>query len=298
VGDPAGIGPEVSIKAIASIELKNVILIGCLKSIQGESLRLLDRELPVVKSISAVSDWSVYEPALGADVSVEVAAIREAANACEAGTGRALVTGPIHKGRLAAKGFDFKGHTDFLGAISGVEPVMAFAGGHLRAALVTAHVPLCRVPALTTTQRVSRVITCANDALLSLGIKNPRLALCGLNPHAGEGGVIGEDELSKINPAVAVACDKGIDVSLPVAAENAFRSLNNGDCDMVVAMYHDQALPILKILGFGKLVNWTLGLPFVRTSVDHGTADDIAGQGLGDPNSMNAAIELAINLTS
>jgi 4-hydroxythreonine-4-phosphate dehydrogenase len=175
---------------------------------------------------------------------------------------------------------------------------MAFAGGHLRVALVTAHVPLCEVPGLATTERVGRVITCANDALISLGITQPKIALCGVNPHAGEGGVIGDDEIYKINPAVVAARARGLNVELPVAAENAFRALNGGQCDLVVAMYHDQALPALKLLGLGSLVNWTLGLPFVRTSVDHGTADDIAGQDRANPSSMTAAIELAITLTA
>jgi 4-hydroxythreonine-4-phosphate dehydrogenase len=298
VGDPAGIGPEVSVKALASLDLGNVILVGCKSSIQAEASRVLGRLLPVIDSIRSVPEWSVYEPPLGGDGAVEVASIRVAAEACLAGNGRALVTGPIHKGRLAAKGFKFKGHTDFLGAIAGTEPVMAFAGGHLRVALVTAHVPLCQVPELATEERVTRVITCANQALLSLGIERPKLALCGVNPHAGEGGVIGDDEISNLNPAVMAARSMGLNVELPVAAENAFRSLNSRDCDMVVAMYHDQALPVLKLLAFGSLVNWTIGLPFVRTSVDHGTADDIVGKDIAEPSSMTAAIELALNLTA
>lgn len=297
VGDPVGIGPEVSVKAVEALGFKNVILVGSLDKIQSESVRTLGQELPVVSSIRPVSTCSVYEPPVGDDVAIEVASIRVSAQACMRGEGRAIVTGPIHKARLAAKGFRFKGHTDFLGSISGAEPVMAFAGGHLRVALVTAHVPLGSVPSLANRERVGRVIKCANDALISLGLDRPRIALCGVNPHAGEGGVIGVDEEINLIPAVRDAQATGLNVALPVAAENAFRSLNSGECDMVVAMYHDQALPVLKILGFGSLVNWTLGLPFVRTSVDHGTADDIAGQNKGSPSSMIAAIELAVGLT-
>ena len=194
---------------------------------------------------------------------VEVRALRIAAAACQAGEGRALVTGPIHKGRLAARGFAYKGHTDFLGALCGVErPVMAFTGGSIRVALVTVHVALSAVPALLSAERIVHSGRLAAQALRDqLGIQEPRLLVCGLNPHAGDDGLMGDEEARIIAPACAQLRAEGWRAEGPLSPEGAFRLAQEGRGDLVLAMYHDQGLLPLKVLDAGRSVNWTLGLP-------------------------------------
>ena len=222
------------------------------------------------------------------------ALVREAAQACAAGQADALVTGPIHKAKLIGQGFEHTGHTDMLGDLFGVDPVMAFAGGSIRVALVTTHVELAAVRDRITPARVQYVVETAAAALRDdLGIVAPRLALCGLNPHAGEDGELGRTELDVIGPVANQLRADGIDVVGPMSAETAFMEAVKGRFDLVVAMFHDQGLVPLKVLDFGRSVNWTLGLPIIRTSVDHGTADDLVGRNAADHSSMLAAIELA-----
>lgn len=278
-GDPAGIGPEVAVKAVRALGLEQVLLVG---------------------EVSAIRRWDSQIPAMQppAGEPVEVAALRWCVQACQSGRGRALVTGPIHKARLAAQGFHHAGHTGFLGELCGVEPVMGFVGGQLRVALATVHVPLAQVARTLTRQRVLHTLLTADRALREqLGLRQPRLLVCGLNPHAGDGGLLGREEIELIGPACQDARELGVQASDPVSAEAAFRRMLEGQADLVVAMYHDQGLAPLKLVDFGRSVNWTMGLPIVRTSVDHGTADDIAGQGVADSSSMQAAIELALQLS-
>lgn len=287
-GDPRGVGPEVTAKALAEHPSPPAV------TVLGDA---------------SCADWlaryGVDVPLVvpTGDEPVEVAAIREAVRRCRAGEARAMVTGPIHKARLAAQGFGFPGHTDFLGALCGVErPVMAFVGGRVRVALVTVHLPLRRVAEALTVEGIVHTVRTAHDALVTqLGLAAPKLLVCGLNPHAGDEGLLGREDLDVVAPAVARCRAEGIDAVGPVSAETAFRSALAGDGDMVVATYHDQGLAPLKALeamaGTGS-VNWTLGLPIVRTSVDHGTADDIAGKGIADPRSLRAAIDLAATLTA
>ncbi len=291
-GDPAGIGPEVAVAALLRSG-QDAVVVGAAEPFstqarkQGLAVVQVDTIEPG-KGVRLLVPTDQHEP-------VEVASIRLAVGACLDGRADALVTGPIHKGRLAARGFRHPGHTGFLGALCGTdEPVMAFVGGTLKAALVTTHLPLSQVPAAITRSRVLKVLRIAQRALaLDLGIAHPQIAVCGLNPHAGEGGLLGMDELERIQPACNDARAQGIAIHGPMSAETAMRWGATGRVHMVVAMYHDQALTTLKTLDFGASVNWTLGLPIVRTSVDHGTADDIAGKGLADPGSMVAALELA-----
>ncbi len=284
-GDPRGIGPEVACKALVA-HPRDAVLCGDRAAIEewasrtGLQARLLEAEAGV-------------EP-------IEVRAIRTAVREIRSGRARGLVTGPIHKGRLHAAGVDWIGHTEFLGQLSNVpHPVMAFVGGRLRIALVTVHLPLRAVADALTTDLVAHTIRVADRALRrDLGLATPRIAVCGLNPHAGDGGVLGSEERLVIEPAVRLVQQEGVLVDGPVSAETAFRRAGDGVVDLVVAMYHDQGLAPLKLVDFGRSVNWTLGLPFVRTSVDHGTADDIAGKGLADASSMQAALDLADQLTS
>ncbi len=300
-GDPAGIGPEVTVKALAE------------RLSQGEPVdAVLIGDAAVLRAEAARVGLAVYEtscvdhrPRLGIGLwepsgnePVEVRAIRAAVAACRSGRADALVTGPIHKGRLAARGFAFPGHTDFLGHLCSVDnPVMAFVGGSLRVALVTVHLPLRNVADAIAQAGVEHVLRTVSEASRTqLGLEAPRIAVCGLNPHAGDGGLLGREEIEHIAPAVKQAVADGIDARGPVSAEAAFRQAADGKVDWVIAMYHDQGLAPLKLVDFGRSVNWTLGLPMVRTSVDHGTADDIAGKGIADPSAMLAAIAHAERL--
>lgn len=285
-GDPDGIGPEVVCKALAA------------RARDGRPVHaVVVGDVRAVRAVGGPLGVELLEPASGPEP-VEVRALRFAVDAIREGRASALVTGPIHKERLAAAGFAFTGHTDFLAHLCDVaDPVMAFVGGRVRVALVTVHIPVARVPAALTTERVLHTLRVADRALRAqLGLVSPRLLVCGLNPHAGDGGVLGREDLEIVAPAVAAARAEGLDAEGPVSAEAAFQRAVEGDAAMVIAMYHDQGLVPLKALGaagLGRSVNWTLGLPVVRTSVDHGTADDIAGKGVADPGSMLAAIELA-----
>ena len=298
-GDPLGIGPEVTVKALARrIEAgarTNAVVMGDAAAIEREAARI-GLSLPRVGHIPSVG-LSMMEPS--GEGPVEVRSIRAAVDACQIGQAAGMVTGPIHKERLSRQGFAYPGHTDFLGHLCHVEqPVMAFVGGRLRVALVTVHLPLRQVADAITTPRVEHVLrTVHNASVRQLGLSAPRIAVCGLNPHAGDNGLLGHEDAEFIAPAVHNVQQLGVDARGPVSSEAAFRQAAEGKVDWVVAMYHDQGLAPLKLVDFGKSVNWTLGLPIVRTSVDHGTADDIAGRGIADPAGMNAAIDLALRLT-
>ncbi|MCK6513648.1 4-hydroxythreonine-4-phosphate dehydrogenase PdxA [Myxococcota bacterium] len=296
-GDPRGVGAEVAVKAARRLGL-DAVLIGDLPELLrvAPDLRVVSRLEEGEGGLRALDPLA----ALGEGEPVEIAALRLAVSACLEGRGRALVTGPIHKARLAARGFQHPGHTTFLGELCGVaDPVMAFVGGALRVSLVTVHLPIKRVAQAITKPLVLRTLRVSSAELSDrLGIAQPRLLVCGLNPHAGDGGLLGREELDIIGPAIAAARAEGLTVEGPVSAEAAFRWMLDGRADMVVAMYHDQGLAPLKLIDFGRSVNWTLGLPIVRTSVDHGTADDLYGQDRADPASMEAAVQLALSLTA
>lgn len=234
-----------------------------------------------------------------------LACLERAAQACLAGEAQALITGPIHKGIINDAGIAFTGHTEFLQHAAGVPSVVMMLacerapGRHLRVALVTTHVPLHQVASLITPTRVERTLEIVDhDLRKRFGIAHPRISVLGLNPHAGEGGHLGEEERDTIEPVLAALQARGMDVSGPWPADTAFVPSALDQCDCVVAMYHDQGLPVLKHAGFGHAVNITLGLPFIRTSVDHGTALDIAGQGRADLGSLKAAVAQAKRLIS
>jgi len=301
-GDPLGIGPEVAVKALREWPHPTA-LVGEREAIAEWAERDGLRWFAATDLRDEGEGVPILEPP--GDEPVEIRALRLAVAACLDGRARGLITGPIHKARLAARGFRHPGHTEFLGELCGVErPVMAFVGGLVRVALVTVHVPLARVAATLTTELVRHTIEQAGRACTEqLGLAAPRLTVCGLNPHAGDDGLLGTEDAAIIAPAVRAAADDW-DVRGPVSAENAFRDAVLGYTDLVVAMYHDQGLAPLKALEWSRrdpeqrAVNWTLGLPIVRTSVDHGTADDIAGRGSADAASMRAALRLAHTLTS
>jgi len=215
-----------------------------------------------------------------------------------AGQVRALVTAPLHKGALHAAGIDFPGHTEILARRTGTaDYAMMLANDELRVLLVTIHIALSRVPAALSQEAELRAIRLAQRACRQAGIERPRIAVAGLNPHAGEGGAFGDEEARHIAPAIATARAEGLDASGPWPGDTVFMRARQGEFDIVVAQYHDQGLIPVKYLGLDEGVNVTVGLPFIRTSVDHGTAFDIAGRGLASPASLRAAMRMALRMT-
>lgn len=223
-----------------------------------------------------------------------------AAGGCLDDTFDAMLTGPVHKGIINDAHIPFTGHTEYLAAAAGGrQPVMMLVAGTLRVALVTTHVALRAVPDLITSPALRYTLRTVSEALVAqFGLQAPRIAVCGLNPHAGENGHMGREEIDIIEPVLADCRRAGMDVRGPLPADTAFTPGSLREVDAIVAMYHDQGLAALKALGFGQAVNITLGLPFIRTSVDHGTALDLAGTGLANPESLMAALALAIQLAS
>jgi 4-hydroxythreonine-4-phosphate dehydrogenase len=209
----------------------------------------------------------------------------------------ALVTGPIHKGIINDAGFSFSGHTEFLAELTTSYPVMMLTCPGLRVALATTHLPLKDVSAAITQTSLEQVINILHrDLVARFGIPNPHILVCGLNPHAGEGGHLGMEEIDTIIPTLNRLRDRGMQLVGPLPADTLFTPSHLEQADAVLAMYHDQGLPVLKHLGFGNAVNITLGLPIIRTSVDHGTALDLAGTGKANPGSLYTAIEVANQL--
>ena len=243
------------------------------------------------------------DPTNGASV---LSMLRHACDACAQGAFAALVTAPVQKSAILDAGLPFTGHTEYFAERTGTpRVVMMLVGGAadatLRVALVTTHLPLAAVPAAITRDAVRETLAIVDaDLRRRFGIAAARIAVCGLNPHAGEGGHLGREEVDTIAPAIADACDSGIDAHGPLPADTVFVPSQARAYDAIVAMYHDQGLPVLKAASFGHGVNVTLGLPFPRTSVDHGTALDLAVDAdrakLADPGSLHAAVELAIAL--
>lgn len=322
LGDITGIGPEVALKAIArDLGLDNgtrYVLIGdaavadhyCgLLGLEGAVPAWSDRE-----GAGAGSRLYVHDPGLpplpeslppgdALAARAAVAWLEAGARLCLAGELDGLVTAPVSKEAILAAGIPFVGQTEFLAQLAGVpDPVMMLLGHDdrgrwLRVVLATTHVPLARVAQALTQEAVLSAIRRAREACRWLRLDRERIAVCGLNPHAGEGGRMGTEEGTVIAPAVHAASAEGVDVHGPFSADTLFHRVYAGEYDAVVAMYHDQGLVPLKMVAFETGVNWTLGLPFVRTSPDHGTAYDLAGRGEADPSSMAAALRLARELT-
>ena len=277
VGDPAGIGPEIAGKAAADPRVQDV----CEPIVYGPP----DRAVFPIGAPSADTGRAAYD------------AIVRAAGDVRAGRAAALATGPISKQALALAGLPWRGHTDLLAHLTGAPAVaMMFYSAPIRVVLATVHVALADVPRVLTREALESVIRLAARELPRFGFPAPRLALAGLNPHAGEHGVMGREEEIVLAPAVAACRAVGIDAQGPFPADTVFLRAARGEFDAVVACYHDQGLIPVKLLAFGKAVNVTLGLPIIRTSVDHGTAFDIAGKGIADPGSMIEAVVLAARL--
>jgi len=209
------------------------------------------------------------------------------------------VTGPVHKGVINDAGLSFSGHTEFIANITGGHPVMMLATPGLRVALVTTHMPLSEVSQAITHTRLRTVIRILNQELRSrFGIDHPKILVCGLNPHAGENGHMGREEIEIIEPVLDTFRKQGLSLQGPLPADTLFTDKYLATADAVLAMYHDQGLPVLKHMGFGQAVNITLGLPIIRTSVDHGTALELAGSGKADLGSLQFALETAITMAA
>jgi 4-hydroxythreonine-4-phosphate dehydrogenase len=315
LGDITGIGPEVALKAVAQklpADETRYVLIGDTGTVQRLNAQLaLTLTLPTWNHAAAGSarvcihdPTPALRPGLppGAPDAAQaaVAWLREGASLCLSGKLDGLVTAPVNKESIIRAGHrGFTGQTELLSEIAGATRTAMMLlgcderGRWLRVALVTTHLPLKNVPAAITREAVERTIGLASEACSLLALPRRRIGVCGLNPHAGEGGEMGREEIDHIAPAVAAAQRLGLDARGPYAADTLFHYAFRGDYDAIVAMYHDQGLAPLKMIGFDTGVNWTLGLPFVRTSPDHGTAYDIAGQGVARPASMVAALRLA-----
>jgi 4-hydroxythreonine-4-phosphate dehydrogenase len=280
-GDPSGIGPEIAVRAAGDPRVTAV----CRPVIYGPHAPEALDDFPAGR-VDAGSGKAAYE------------AIVRATEDALAGHVAAVVTAPINKAAFAAAGYPWPGHTDLLAHLCGVTDVaMMFWSDQLRVVLATVHVPLADVPGLITREGLLRVLTLTASSLPRFGLVNPRIALAGLNPHAGEDGLLGREDLDVLAPAVADARAAGLHVTGPLPADTVFVKAARGEFDAVVACYHDQGLVPIKLVAFGRAVNVTLGLPIVRTSVDHGTAFDIARKGVADEGSMVEAILLAARLS-
>jgi 4-hydroxythreonine-4-phosphate dehydrogenase len=304
MGDPNGISPEIVVKAVNSSEIKNI----CTPVIFGSN-EILES---AAKLTGLKTNCDIYDPSnfKNADLKTSrvdrkageasIAYIRRAVKAAMSGEVDAIVTAPISKESTHLAGSKFPGHTEMLKDLTGTkEVVMMFDGGKFRVVLVTIHTALREVPRLITKERVLSVITITHRSLVQqFKIPKPKIVVCGLNPHAGESGAFGDEEIVHISPAIAEARKMGISITGPLPADTLFYYANTGKWDAVVAMYHDQGLIPFKMLFFNVGVNLTLGLPIIRTSPDHGTAFNIAWKGVADPSSMIAAVGIASRLAS
>jgi 4-hydroxythreonine-4-phosphate dehydrogenase len=276
-GDPAGIGPEIVAKAAADASVRAI----CEPIVFAPPVNLAIRPAEA----SAAAGQAAYDT------------IVRAVDAARRGEVDAIATAPVNKLAFARAGLPWKGHTDLLAHLCGIEHVaMMFHSPQLKVVLLTVHVPLTDVSSLITPELVDRTIALTQDAMKSFGASQPRLALAGLNPHAGEAGVIGTEDDTVLAPAVQRARARGLEIAGPIPGDTVFVRASRGEFDCVIACYHDQGLIPVKLLAFGSAVNVTIGLPIIRTSVDHGTAFDIAGKGVADAGSMIAAVTLAAEM--
>jgi 4-hydroxythreonine-4-phosphate dehydrogenase len=296
MGDPLGIGPEVLALALCDLEVRahlDPVVFGDRAVLQrAAALRGVPFEARLVQVGRSGAQPSAQEAGAAALESVD-----RAARAVVAREAKALCTAPLSKERAALSAPQFTGHTEHLARMTGARVAMMLAGPRLRVVLATNHLALAEVPRRLTAEQISFVARLtARELQQRWGVAAPRIAVCGLNPHAGDGGIFGDEEARLVVPAIAEARAAGVDASGPHPADGLFPRAAKGAFDAVVALYHDQGLIPAKLLDFAETVNVTLGLPFVRTSPDHGTADDIAWQGKADPRPMISALLLAARL--
>jgi len=289
-GEPAGIGPELCVRVAREPCDAELVVIGDRSLLAGAPHI---EHVPLARPASAGRLDS-------ANARYVLAVLDRALAGCRSGEFAAMVTAPVQKSVINDAGIAFTGHTEYLADRSDSEHVvMMLVGGGLRVALATTHLPLADVPRAITVDSLSKTLRVLDrDLRQRFRIARPRILIAGLNPHSGESGHLGREDIETIAPAIAAACADGIDAKGPIPADTLFVPERLKGADAVLAMYHDQGLPVLKYASFGRGVNITLGLPFIRTSVDHGTALDLAGTGRADPGSLREALQLAIELAS
>ena len=315
-GEPAGIGPDVCAMLAMEALPGPVVVLGDPQILQERSrslgldlsVRVIDAleqagsSRPGVLNLLRVSAANAVIPGRldRANATYVLEMLELGTELCSRGSCSALVTGPVQKSLINEAGIPFTGHTEWLAARTGAaQSVMMLASASLRVALATTHLPLREVPSALDQAGLERVVRVLdNDLRLRFGIPTPRIMVLGLNPHAGERGALGQEEREIIEPVLQRLTACGLSLTGPVPADTAFTRERLRDCDVVLAMYHDQGLPVIKALAFGDLVNVTLGLPIIRTSVDHGTALELAGSGKARPDSLRSAVRLAFELAA
>lgn len=312
MGEPSGIGPDLCLELAACPEAQYLVVAGDPDLLEARSV-LLGRSVPILKvkppewpecPKGGLRVWALGRAEsrvpgvlLPENADFVVHMIEEAVRACLQNHFDGMVTGPVSKASINAAGYPFSGHTEFIAALTGGDPVMLLEAPGLRVALATTHLPLKDVPAAieeVTLERTLRILE--GDLRGRFGIDRPRILVAGLNPHAGESGHLGDEELRVIIPVIERLKAEGMDLRGPLPADTLFLPKYLEDGDAVLAMYHDQGLPVLKQRGFGSAVNITLGLPIIRTSVDHGVALDLAGTGRAESGSLVAAVRSALDL--
>ena len=316
LGEPAGIGPDIVLENAWRELSAQIIVIGDPDTLEERAQRLGKRielvEFNPAAGSKPQQPGQIYylrqaltDPVLPGQPSVRnadsvLAAIERAVRGCLSGEFDAMVTAPVNKAVIAAAGHEFKGHTEYIADLCGSpSPVMMLANDFARVALVTTHLPLQQVTGQITRSRLREVIrVVAHDMRTKFNIGEPRLLICGINPHAGEQGLLGNEENEVVIPVINELKTEGLNLAGPAPADTAFTAASLAHTDAVVSMYHDQGLPVLKSHGFGNTVNVTLGLPIIRTSVDHGTAFDLAGTGKAEASSLLAAIDCALDLVN
>ncbi|MGN2247535.1 4-hydroxythreonine-4-phosphate dehydrogenase PdxA [Frateuria sp. GZRR35] len=312
-GEPAGVGPELLVRlasapfAAGLVAITDRDLLRRAAARCGLPLKLLEDDgqphahVPGSLRVQHVPLVAQEHPGQPDPRNARhvLTTLAEAADGCLAGSYAAVVTAPLQKASINDAGIPFSGHTEFFAQRAGVDVVMMLASPELRVALATTHLPLHAVPAAITAESLERTLRIVHAGLKArFGLAEPRIAVLGLNPHAGEGGHLGREEIDVVEPVLARLRAQGMYLLGPLPADTAFVPAQRERYDAVLAMYHDQALPVLKSEAFDRTVNMTLGLPFIRTSVDHGTALDLAGTGRADPSSLIAAARMALDMAS
>lgn len=316
-GEPAGIGPDLCLLMSQATQPYPVVVISNVQMLRERATQLaLEVQIievdpqqlpsqPAPANTLYVWDTPLYEPVVAGELNEANAqhvleTLTRAGQGCQNGLFDAMITAPVHKGIINQAGVPFSGHTEFLQQLTNApEVVMMLATHGLRVALVTTHLPLREVADAVTPERIESVTRILHQDLQNkFGIQNPNILVCGLNPHAGEDGHLGREELDIIIPTLERLRSEGMNLTGPLPADTLFTPIHLKNCDAVLAMYHDQGLPVLKHKGFGAAVNITLGLPIIRTSVDHGTALDLAGTGNIDTGSLQIALVTAFQMAS
>ena len=311
-GEPAGIGPDICLSLAGRVDERPVVVLADMQMLQQRAEQLDNhvelvayqgQQQPSLSGQLFVEHIPLIEPVeLGqlnpANAAYVIEQLRRSAEYAMSGRSVGVATAPVQKSVINDAGITFSGHTEYYQEFAGVDRVvMMLATKTLRVALVTTHLPLRDVPDAITKQRLHQVIDILiHDLKTKFKIAKPRILVCGLNPHAGENGYLGREEIEIINPVLEAYRQQGIHISLSLPADTLFTPDHLKETDAVLAMYHDQGLPVLKSQGFGEAVNITLGLPFIRTSVDHGTALSLAGTGQAKSSSLHVAVDLALDL--